>query len=46
MVFVDRSVALVLKRCLDKLTFRRIGICILMRNRGHSRVERSNALLI
>ncbi|KAI8206163.1 hypothetical protein KHU50_000639 [Colletotrichum sp. SAR 10_65] len=31
--FVDRSVALVLKRCLDKLTFRRIGICILMRNR-------------
>ncbi|KAF5521934.1 hypothetical protein CGCA056_v006122 [Colletotrichum aenigma] len=31
--FVDRSVALVLKRCLDKLTFRRIGICISMRNR-------------
>ncbi|KAF4921941.1 hypothetical protein CGCVW01_v005620 [Colletotrichum viniferum] len=31
--FVDLSVALVLKRCLGKLTFQRIGICILMRNR-------------
>ncbi|KAI8267693.1 hypothetical protein K4K58_007314 [Colletotrichum sp. SAR11_239] len=30
---VDGSVALVLQRCLDKLTFRRVGICILMPNR-------------
>ncbi|KAK2751197.1 heterokaryon incompatibility protein [Colletotrichum kahawae] len=30
--FVARRTALVLKRCSDKLTFRRIGICILMGN--------------